>query len=269
MNEILNNIGTVIVTYGLKVLGAIVILLVGRWLARFLAAATGKALSKTSLNVTLVRFVTNLVNAGIIVFSVIAALNQIGIQNTSIVALLGAAGLAIGLALEGALANFAAGALILMFNPFKVGDRVEAGGVFGIVDEIQIFNTVLVTLDNKTVIIPNSQITGGTITNYSKRGMIRIEIIIGIGYNDNLKQAKQIIEEILATQPLVLPDPKFTVAVHELAESSVNLTVRSYVRPEDDPRARFMIIEQIKLRFDEQGISFPYPQREVHLFSKN
>lgn len=269
MDEILNSVGALFVTYGLKVGGAIVILIVGRWLAHFLANMTRQHLSKTSLDTTLVRFVTNVVNAGIITFSVIAALNQVGIQNTSIVTLLGAAGLAIGLALEGALANFAAGALILMFNPFKVGDRIEAGGIFGIVDEIQIFNTVLVTLDNKTVIIPNAQVTGGAITNFSKRGVIRIEIIIGIGYNDDLRKAKQSIEQILASHPMVLSDPKFTVAVHELAESSVNLTVRPYVKPEDDPRARFSIIEQIKLRFDEEGISFPYPQRDVHLFSQN
>ncbi|MCA9938988.1 MAG: mechanosensitive ion channel [Anaerolineales bacterium] len=269
MQEIWQNMQVLIITYGLRILGALLILVLGRWAAGFFSRLTAKLMRQAKMDTTLTRFAQSIVNVGILVFAILAALNAVGIQNTSIVAFVGAAGLAIGLALEGALANFAAGALILVFRPFKVGQLVEVAGIFGYVEEIQIFNTVVVTLDNKTVIVPNGQVTGGPITNYSQRGVIRLDMIFGIGYSDDLRKAQNILQDILENEPLVVKEPRSTVAVMELADSSVNFAVRPYVKPDDYWPAHFAITKQVKLRFDAEGISIPFPQRDVHLFSQN
>ncbi len=265
----LDTLQTLAVTYGLRLLGALLILIAGRWAAGFLSRLTGKLMRQARLDGTLARFAQSIVNVGIIVFTVLAVLNQVGVQNTSIIAFIGAAGLAVGLALEGALANFAAGALILMFRPFKVGEWVELAGIFGHVEEIQIFNTILLTRDYRTVIIPNAQVTGSPITNYSHKGLRRLDMVFGIGYGDDLRKAKHLLQEILRAEPRVAAEPTPTVAVLELGESSVNLAVRPFVKPDDYWAVQFAITEQVKLRFDAEGISFPFPQRDVHLFSTN
>lgn len=269
MDNIINTLETLAVTYGLRLLGAALILLAGRWAAGFLSRLTGKLMRQAKVDGTLARFAQSIVNVGIIVFTVLAALNQVGVQNTSIIAFLGAAGLAVGLALEGALANFAAGALILMFRPFKVGQWVELAGIFGHVEEIQIFNTILLTRDYKTVIIPNAQVTGSPIVNYSHKGLLRLDMVFGIGYGDDLLKAKRVLQEILDTELRVASDPAPTVAVLELGESSVNLAVRPFVKPDDYWSVQLAVTEQVKLRFDAAGISIPFPQRDVHLFSQN
>lgn len=263
---LLTQLQSLILTYGLKVLGAALILVVGRWLSGVLSRATRQTLAKARTDEALVRFGASLVHYGILIFAVLAALRQLGVETTSFVALVGAAGLAIGLALEGTLSNFAAGVLLLIFRPFRIGDQVEIADKFGIVEEILIFSTILVTLDNKTVTIPNSQVTGSPIVNYSKKGLVRLEMVFGIGYNDDLLKAKRILLDIVTADPRVAKEPAPVVAVKELADSSVNFTVRPYVKPADYWNVSFAITEQVKLRFDAEGISIPFPQRDVHLF---
>jgi small conductance mechanosensitive channel len=267
--DILEQIQTLILTYGLNILGAIVILFVGRWLAGIISRWVKKALAHTNSNEALLRFLSSLVYYAILAFAAVAALERVGVQTASFIAVLGAAGLAIGFALQGALANFASGVLILLFKPFAIGDLVEVGDVFGSVEDIQIFSTILVTLDNKTVIMPNGQITGGHIVNYSKRGSLRIDMTFGIGYSDDLLQAKQLLQQILAEDERVLSDPAPSVTVSELADSSVNFAVRPFVAVDDYWDVYFAIQEAVKLRFDAAGISIPFPQQDVHLFQQN
>jgi len=256
-----------LITYGLNIVGAILILIFGRIAANFLGNQAKRSLERNKkLDTTLVRFVSSLVRAGIIIFAIMAALSRLGVQNTSFIALLGAAGLAIGLALEGALSNFAAGALVLTFNPYKVGDYIEAGGHFGRVEEIQIFNTVVVTNDNKTVIVPNAQVTGAPIVNYSKRGTVRVDMVFGIGYEDDVLKAKKVFQEILDANATFDPTMPKTVALSELADSSVNFAVRGHVKPEYYWKVWFEMTEAVKLRLDAEGISIPFPQRDVHLY---
>lgn len=269
MSSFLETVQNLALTYGLNLLAAVVILIIGRWVARFLTNMLDKALQKADINPSLIGFLRSLAYYAIIIIAIVAALDRLGVQTTSFVAILGAAGLAVGLALEGSLANFAAGALILFLRPFKVGDMVEIAGKFGTVEEIQIFNTIIVTPDNKTVIIPNAQVTGDTITNYSRKGAIRLDMTFGIGYEDDLLKAKQLLQEIITADERVLPEPAPLVAVSELADSSVNFAVRPYVKVSDYWGVYFDITEQVKLRFDEAGISIPYPQTDVHLFPQN
>lgn len=252
-------------SYGLKIIGAIIILLVGRWLARYAKKYTVKAIARTDVDAALEKFAASLVYYGVLVVAVVAALNTLGIATASLVAVLGAAALAIGLALEGSLANFAAGVLLLLFRPFKIGDLVEIAGYFGTVEEILIFSTILVTPDNKTVTISNSQVTGSPIVNYTQKGNLRLDMVFGIGYDDDLAKAKGILEEIVNAQDNVLAEPTPTIAVSELADSSVNFAVRPFVKPEDYWDVYFAVTEQVKLRFDQEGISIPYPQQDVHL----
>lgn len=257
-----------VVTYGLKIVGALVIVVIGFWLARRLGNGLQRMLEKSHFDASLTHFLSNLAYYALLIFVLLAALNQLGIETTSFVALIGAAGLAVGLALEGALSNFAAGVLILIFRPFKVGDWVEAASIFGKVENILVFSTILVTRDNKTVIIPNAQVTGSPIINYSHKGVMRVDMVFGIGYHDDLLRAKQILLAILNEHPLVVKEPAPTVNVLELADSSVNLAVRPYTTADQYNRVWFDVTEQVKLCFDAEGISIPYPQQDVHLFSK-
>lgn len=266
MANIIETLQSLAVTYGLNLLWAIVIVIIGRWAAGLASRVLKKGLAKTDIDDSLVKFVGQLVYIGILVFAIIAAFERLGVETTSFIAILGAAGLAIGLALQGALGNFAAGVLILLFKPFKIGDKIEAAGQMGKVETIQIFNTILVTPDVRTVIIPNGQVTGGPIINYSTKGLIRIDMVFGIGYDDDLLKAKHILEELLNTHELVLKDPAPSVAVAELADSSVNFAVRPHVKIEDYWSVYFDLTEQVKLRFDKEGISIPYPQQDVHMF---
>lgn len=257
-----------VINSGLSLIWAIIILFGGYWLSGIGERVVRTVLNKGRVNPSVVPFVATLIHYGIIIFATLAALEQIGIETTSIIALLGAAGLAIGLALEGTLSNFAAGFLILIFRPFKVGDFVEISSSFGKVEEIRIFNTIIVTLDNKTVIVPNSDITGTSIINYSQKGKIRLDMVFGIGYGDNLLKAKQILTEITTADSRVMKYPAPIVAVLELGDNSVNFAVRPHVKIEDYWPVLFDITEQVKLRFDQEGISIPFPQRDVHLFQQ-
>ena len=215
---------------------------------------------------TIIGFVANLTYVLLLTFFVVAALGQLGIQTTSFIAILGAAGLAIGLALQGSLANFAAGFLMIIFRPFKVGDLIEGAGTTGTVEEIQIFTTMLKTPDNKTVIIPNSKMTADNIVNYTAKGTRRVDMIVGIGYESDIDKAREIMEQLAANDERVLKDPATTIAVVELADSSVNFVFRPWVNAADYWNVWFDLTEQVKKRFDEAGISIPYPQRDIHVF---
>jgi small conductance mechanosensitive channel len=223
-------------------------------------------MEKREVDPTLTKFVTNLIYFALLTFVIVAALGMLGIQTTSFIAVLGAAGLAVGLALQGSLSNFAAGVLMIIFRPFKVGDLIEAAGATGVVEEVQIFTTQLLTPDNKTIIIPNAQITSDTITNYTTKGTRRADMVIGIGYEDDIDKARAIISDVLSQDERILKEPATQIAVSELADSSVNFTVRPWVKAQDYWGVIFDATETIKKRFDAEEISIPYPQRDVHVY---
>jgi small conductance mechanosensitive channel len=224
-------------------------------------------MNKRQVDPTIASFVSNMTYIALLVFVVLAALGQLGIQTTSFIAVIGAAGLAIGLALQGSLSNFAAGFLMIIFRPFKVGDYIEGAGVAGTVEAIQIFTTQLKTPDNKTVIIPNAGLTAGNITNYSAKGTRRVDMVFGIGYGDDIDHAKKVIMDVLAKEERILKDPSTTIGVVELADSSVNFAVRPWVKADDYWNVYFNLTENIKKDFDAQGISIPFPQRDVHMYA--
>jgi small conductance mechanosensitive channel len=253
------------VTYGVKLVVSILIFVIGKWIARALSNTTEKLMERAKVDTTLVRFVGSIVYILLLAVVIMAAISNLGIETTSFVALLGAVGLAVGLALQGSLANVGAAVLIILFRPFKVGDLIEAAGTLGTVEEVSMFSTILGTLDGKTIIIPNSAVIGGTITNYSLKATKRVDLTFGIGYDDDLRKAKQLLEEIAANDPLVLKDPAPMVAVAELGDSSVNFTYRAWVNTADYWTVYFDTIEKVKLAFDDNGISIPYPQMDVHL----
>ena len=248
-----------------RIIMAALILIVGLWLARKLRPVLKDFLLKRNLDPMLASFVTSIVHILFVVFVVIAALGKLGVQTTSLVAIVGAAGLAVGLSLQSSLSSFAAGVMIIGFRPFKVGDFIEAGGTSGVVEGIQIFSTRLRTGDNKTVIVPNASIIGSNIINYSARDTRRVDMVFGIGYNDDLQKARQILQEILDADDRVLDDPAPVIAVGELADSSVNLIVRPWTSTDDYWQVYWDLNEKVKQRFDEEGINIPYPQRDVHL----
>jgi small conductance mechanosensitive channel len=255
--------------YGLKVIAAIAVFVIGRWVAKALTSFTEKVMNRRKVDATVVSFVANLVYIALLAFVVLAALGQLGVQTTSFIAVIGAAGLAIGLALQGSLSNFAAGFLMIIFRPFKVGDFIEGAGVSGTVEAIQIFTTQLLTPDNKTVIIPNASLTAGNITNYSAKGTRRVDLVFGIGYGDNIDHAKKIIWEVLNKETRILKDPAPTVMLIELADSSVNFAVRPWTTVVDYWGVYSSLSENIKKSFDAEGISIPFPQRDVHIYKHN
>ena len=269
MENVLEKIYEYLATYGLKVLAAIIIFVVGRWLAKRISKLVGKGMTRAKVDIMLVKFVENLSYISLLVFVVIAAMSAVGIQTASFIAVVGAAGLAVGLALQGSLANFASGVLMLIFKPFKVGDFIQAAGAKGTVKEIQIFNTILASPDNIRVIIPNAQVTGGNILNFSSNGTRRVDLVVGVSYEDDLKKAKEVIEQVLTDDPRVLQDPPVTVAVSELGDSSVNFVVRPWVNAADYWDVYFDITTKVKLALDKNGISIPYPQRDVHMIPGN
>jgi small conductance mechanosensitive channel len=251
--------------YGMKILAALAILIMGRLIVKIATGWIRRGVVRAGMDETLARFLVALTKTVLLTLVVVAAISALGVEPVSFVAVLGAAGLAIGLALQGSLSNFAAGVMLIIFRPFKVGDYVEAGGSAGSIQEINIFNTILHTPDNKVVILPNSTITGGSITNYSTNDTRRVDMVFGIGYDDDLRIAKQILEEIVTSDERVLKDPAPTVALSELADSSVNFVVRPWVKSADYWGVYFDVHEKVKLTFDEKGISIPYPQTDVHL----
>ncbi len=250
--------------WSMKILIALLIFLIGQMVAKIVARVLGKVLRHTKLDKILVDFIQSLVNALLLVFVIVAALDQLGVNTNSVIAVLGAAGLAIGLALQGSLQNFAAGFMLLIFRPFKDGDFVDAAGTSGIVEKIGIFSTTLRTGDNKEVIIPNGSIYSGNIINYSKRATRRIDMIFSIGYGDDIRLARDVIAAIIKTEPRILFEPETQIVVGELGASSVNFFVRPWVKTDDYWDVRFSLNEKIKLAFDEHGITIPFPQMDVH-----
>jgi small conductance mechanosensitive channel len=250
---------------GIRALTAVAIFLIGRWLAKMVTKAVRKVMAKGGIEDTLENFLANLLYAVLMAAVIIATISQLGVETTSLLAVVGAAGLAIGLALQGSLSNFAAGVMIVAFRPYKVGNFIEAGGVAGTVEEVQIFTTVLKTGDNKRIIVPNAQIMAGTIINVSANPTRRVDLVAGCGYDDDLDQVRHVLEQILAADERILKDPAPTIAVSELADSSVNFVVRPWVNSSDYWGVYFDITEQIKKQFDAEGLSIPYPQRDVHI----
>jgi small conductance mechanosensitive channel len=269
INEIMQTLVTYVTTYGLRILAAIVIFVVGRIVANVVSSGARKAMRRGEVDENLVGFVASLVRFGIMAFTIIAVISQLGVQTTSFVAVLGAAGLAVGLALQGSLGNFAAGVMLLIFRPFKKGDFVEVAGTAGSVNEISVFTTILTTPDNKKIIVPNSQVTGGVIVNYSATGTRRVDLVAGIGYSDDIGKAKGVLERIVSSHSAILAEPAPVIEVSELADSSVNFVVRPWVNSADYWRVYWDLTEAIKIEFDKEGISIPFPQRDVHLFQES
>ncbi|MBP0049494.1 mechanosensitive ion channel [Marinobacterium sp. AK62] len=247
---------------------ALAIFVIGRWAAKLLINILARVLRKTKMDQMLVNFVTSIAHALLLLFVVVAALGELGVDTTSLIALIGAAGLAIGLSLQDSLKNFAAGVMLIVFRPFREGDFVEAGGVSGIVEHITIFNSVFRTGDNREIILPNGKIYNDSIVNYSKRDTRRVDMVFGIGYGDDLQKAKRILQEILEQDERVLKDPAPVVNVAALADSSVNFNVRPWVKTADYWPVLWDTTEKVKMEFDRQGISIPFPQMDVHLHSE-
>jgi small conductance mechanosensitive channel len=251
--------------YGIQVLGAVIILIVGLWVAKLLTKVVHKALTRKEMDPTLIKFFTALVKIALITFVIIAAIHQAGIETMSFVAVLGGAGLAIGLALQGSLSNFASGVMLIIFKPIKVGDYIEGGGISGSVREIGIFVTVLTSPDNKIIYVPNSKLASDNIINYSQSDTRRVDMVFGIGYGDDINKAKSTINEVLRENSNILSDPAPTVKVLELADSSVNFAVRPWCKTEHYWDVYFDITERIKKRFDAESIEIPFPQTDVHV----
>ena len=266
--ELMNYLIEVGSSIGLSLILALAILVIGRQIVKILIRVITVALEKSKTEETVRVFVTNLLNTLLMIVVFIAAINQLGIETTSIIAILGAAGLAIGLALQGSLANFAAGILIVVYRPYKVGDYIEAGSHAGTVKDIQIFSTVLTTPDNKIVVVPNGSIMNGSIVNYSGQKTRRIDIIASCSYEDDIDKVKLVLEDIIKNESRILKDPKPQIAVSVLADSSVNFIVRPWVNSSDVLSVKYSLLEQIKKRFDKEGFSIPYPQTDVHIHNK-
>ncbi len=265
MSQISDQLAFFFATYGLKIVGAIIILVLGRIAAGLSKKIVDKMLQKTKTDPAVISFVSGLVYVLVLVFAVLAALAKFGIQTASFVAVLGAAGFAIGFALQGSLANFAAGVLILVLRPFRVGDFIEAAGVAGVVKEIQLFTTVIATVDNIKIIVPNGKLFGDIVKNVTGYDTRRVDLIVGIGYTSDIQKAYDVISNILKQDERVLDEPAPQIAVAELADSSVNLVVRPWVKKEDYWDVKFDLTRKIKEEFDANGIEIPFPQRVIHM----
>ncbi len=250
--------------YSFKILGALVIFIVGRWFVKKLTILSKQLMLKSKLDTTLVEFSQSIIYFILLLAVIIASLNALGIETTSFVAVFGAVGLAVGLALQGSLANIGAAVLIMFFRPFKIGDTVDVAGAMGTVDEINLFSTTITPIDNRTIIIPNAKIIAGNITNFSMQEKRRLDITVGISYEDDLKAAKNVFLELLRSNEKIIQDPEPFVGVLELADNSVNLALRAWVKTEDYGDLRFEVFESIKLACDAHGISIPYPQMDLH-----
>ncbi len=264
--EINSLINTYLIPWGINIGLALLIFIVGRIAVSIIIGIVRKLLTKAELDKILVGFITAIINWILLLVVIIAALNRLGINTTPLIAIIGAAGLAIGLSMKDSLQNFAAGVMIIIFKPFKEGDFVEAGGTSGSVKQINIFSSTFLTPDNKQVIVPNGGIYSGAITNYSATGTRRIDMVFGISYDDDIATAKGIIEEILKSENRILNTPVYDLVVGELADSSVNIYVRPWVSSSNYWPVKFDLTEKIKLEFDKNGISIPYPQMDVHTY---
>ena len=263
------NVGVIqqwISLYAFNIIGAILIFIVGKWLSRHIADLLAKLMGKNNVDVTLVNFLRNLAYYTLLVLVVVAAVGRLGVNTTSFLTIIGAAGLAVGLALKDSLSNFAAGVMLVLFRPFTVGDVVSTAGITAKVENITIFNTLFCTPDNQLVIVPNSKIISDIITNINAKDTRRIDLVVGISYTDDMAQTKDILKRLAQEDSRVLKDPETTIAVAELADSSVNLVFRPWVNTADYWAVRFDLTENIKNALDDVGISIPYPQQDVHLF---
>ena len=268
LDKIIEKIISFLTTYSFNIVGAILVFIIGKWLVRHISNILAKILLKNNVDQTLTDFLVQLSYYALLILVLIAAAGQLGINTTSFLTIVGAAGLAVGLALKDSLSNFASGVMLILFKPFKVGDVVTTAGKTGKIEVITIFNTVLNTPDNQMIIVPNSSVTSNVITNINAKPTRRIDLVVGIGYDDNIGKAKDVLEGLIKNDSRILTDPAPTIAVAELADSSVNLVVRPWVKSGDYWNVRFDLTEKIKTTFDEQGISFPYPQQDVHMFAE-
>ncbi|PKQ62337.1 mechanosensitive ion channel protein MscS [Labilibaculum filiforme] len=262
-----DQIWTMAMDYAPKLLLAILTLLVGLWIIKVLTKGVGRLMDKRNMDATLKPFFINLLGIVLKVMLFISVIGMVGVQMTSFIAILAAAGLAVGMALSGTLQNFAGGIMILIFKPFKVGDVLEAQGYAGVVQEIQLFNTIMLSFDNKTIIIPNGGLSTGSMINYSTQPTRRVDMTFGIGYSDDIDKAKKILNDLLVNHASVLKDPAHFIAVSELADSSVNFTVRAWVNAADYWTVFFYMQESVKKEFDKNSIGIPFPQRDVHVYN--
>ncbi len=264
-NQYVDTLINLLVVWGPKLVGAILALIVGLWLANMIANGLGRRMEKNEVDPSLRPFLKSLVGTLLKVLVVVSVLGMVGIQMTSFIAILGAAGLAVGMALSGTLQNFAGGAMILIFRPFKVGDFIEAQGYAGSVNAIQIFNTILKTPDNKTIIIPNGGLSTSSMVNYSTEATRRVDWTFGIAYGDDIDKAKEVLSGLLKTNDKVLKDPEPFIELGELADSSINFTVRAWVNAADYWSVHFYMLENVYRKFGEAGLNIPFPQMDVHL----
>lgn len=265
MNQYTTMIQEFIVEYGIKLIGAAAALIIGIWIINLIVSRLASVMNKREVDPSLVPFLKSLLGVTLKLALFISVAGMIGIEMTSFIAILGAAGLAIGLALQGTLQNFAGGVIILLLKPFKVGDFIEAGGHSGTVKEIQIFNTVMLTPDNKVIIIPNGGLANSSLTNYSTMPTRRVNFSFGIGYDDDFEKAKTIIHKLISVDSRIMEEPAPFVRLGEMADSSINITTRVWVKSEDYWDVHFDMLESVKKTFDKEGISIPYPQMDVHL----
>ncbi|MEN8115846.1 MAG: mechanosensitive ion channel domain-containing protein [Bacteroidota bacterium] len=265
LKEYLETADDLILAYGLKVVMAIVVLIIGLWIIKRIVKGTDRVMEKRDVNVSLRVFLKSLISIILKIMLIISIAEMVGVETTSFIAVLGAAGLAVGLALQGTLANFAGGVMILLFKPFKVGDVIESQGHLGSVKEIHIFITILLTPENKTVFLPNAAVSSNDIVNYTTQGVIRVDMVFGISYDSDIKTAKDVLQNIIDSHPKVLKDPAPFVGVKELADSSVNLAVRPYTTPGDYWEVYFNVYEAGKLALDKAGVTIPFPQMDVHM----
>lgn len=255
-----------VITYGSKLLVALLVLIIGLWIVKIVVGVLGKVLNKSQVDTSLKGFLKSLVSILLKVMVYITALGMLGVEMTSFIAILGAAGLAVGMALSGTLQNFAGGVLILFFKPFKVGDVISAQGYTGAVKEIQIFVTILTTPDNKTVIIPNGPLSTSSLVNFSTQPTRRVDWTFGIGYGDDVDKAYTVLKRLLAADERIMTDPEPFIAVSELADSSVNFTVRAWVNAADYWGVFFKMNEEVYKTFDKEGLNIPFPQTDVHFY---
>ncbi len=257
--------GPLVLGWGLRLLAALLIFVVGRWVAKALIRWAGRAFTTAELDATLTRFLSSILYMVLIVFVVLTAMSALGINTTNFIAIFGAAGLAVGLALKDSLSNLAAGVMLVFFRPFKAGDFIEAAGISGTVDSIKIFNTILRTADNRVITVPNSLIYADTITNFSAEDRRRIDLVIGIGYDDDIARAKALIQGVLGQDDRILDEPPPAMLLAELGESSVDIAVRPWVMSSDYAQVRSDLLEHIKRALENAGLSIPYPQRDLHI----
>lgn len=268
MNAIMEKLAEFLVTYGMRIVGALLIMVIGILIAKIVRRMLVRILTGAKVEQTIVSFVASMTYVTLCVFVVIAALDKLGVKTTSVMAALGAAGLAVGLALQGALTNFAAGLLIVIFKPFKVGDFIEAAGETGLVEHIEMLTTSLKTLDNKVVVVPNGKLTAENIINYTAKGIRRVDLTAGASYGDDIEKVKAAVREVFAADPRILKEPAPFVGLVEMADSSLNYVVRPWCKTEDYWGVYFDTNEALKKKFDALGITIPFPQRDVHIISQ-